>query len=83
MYEIVKDCFGIMQKDLFIATGRIFGFSRIGDNITQKMEIALQYLLKFKLVVVLMGKLLKIGEKITKIILVSKGLKVALLIIML
>lgn len=50
MYEISKDSYGIKQRDLIIATARLFGYRRIGSEITESMEAAIQYLLNTRLI---------------------------------
>ena len=44
MYKIADKSFGIKKEDLFVATARIYGFSRIGGNITQALQLALDEL---------------------------------------
>lgn len=58
MYAIVKDSFGIMQKDLTIATARVFGFNRSGNNISESLEESIKYLITFKLITISDGKVI-------------------------
>ncbi len=44
MYVVATKSFGIHNKDLFVATARVFGFNRTGGNIAQAMQVACDYL---------------------------------------
>lgn len=46
MFVIVGKSFGITKNDLYTITARIFGFNRVGGNITQSLEKACLYLME-------------------------------------
>ena len=45
MNIITSKSFGILRKDLYTATARIFGFNRTGGNIASAMEDACDFLI--------------------------------------
>lgn len=57
MFAIVNKSFGILKDDLFVATARVFGFSRTGGNITQALIIACDYLINSNKIKELNGKI--------------------------
>ncbi|MEG2001316.1 MAG: hypothetical protein RR053_07995, partial [Evtepia sp.] len=44
MYAVASATAGMTRKDLYLATARVFGFSRTGGRITDSMEAAYDYL---------------------------------------
>jgi very-short-patch-repair endonuclease len=58
LYIIAGKSFGILEKDLYVTTSRVFGFNRTGKVITEQLENACKYLIDAGRVINSEGKII-------------------------
>ena len=63
MMKIIEHSFGITTEDLSTECARIFGFERKGPKIKQKMDAAIDYLVKSGKVKIIDGKTQLVGDR--------------------